>query len=606
MSRISLFCVTLLALAFSAPAPAQTAAERDALMKRVVREENEVPLEVVQQLAKPADARALKDLKKAVKLFDKPRPLSSAYGQFRVFRQDEALLKNAIRFLADEVEDRKASDAQYALNALNGLMPESRMALLEIAQDHENETLRARALRPLLSHLQENPSKAGLELILDGFRMRQSGNGMAFVRAVSAFPLTDYRRVLEKRMRDRDYPSTNKRLILTALAQPPFPALRDLAEDALTDEDPGVARAALQVIIAHNGELKGSDWKKLGQSPDPALRLEVMVLRARQGLGRVSVEKDIQNWIGSRDAVRRQAAARALALKPGPQAVEQLAMLLQDEHLPVRLEAARSLGAVRRTDALEILIQNAEHESRLTADLVQRTLTALTDQEFGPTVSTWTRWWKDHQSNFAMPSAEVVAERLIELRKPVDTEERTGASFWGMPIVSRRVVFVLDTSGSMRQKFNLATRYGAKEGTRLSAAKAQLTGALRLLPDGTLFNIITFDTRGDRWKDEMVVLGDATRREASQWVEGLGTRGATNVFDALDKAFALEDVDTIYLLSDGQPVGGKIDDPLLLRQEIQAWNATRRIPIHSISLGGDVMLLRRLAEDSGGVFRLVK
>ena len=84
------------------------------------------------------------------------------------------------------------------------------------------------------------------------------------------------------------------------------------------------------------------------------------------------------------------------------------------------------------------------------------------------------------------------------------------------------------------------------------------------------------------------------------------TRGATNVFDALDKAFALEDVDTIYLLSDGQPAGGKIDDPLLLRQEIQAWNATRRIPIHTISLGGDVMLLRRLAEDSGGVFRLVK
>ena len=606
MSRISLLCVTMLAFAMAAPLSAQSAAEREAWMKRVVREENEVPLEVIQQLAKPADERALKDLKKAVKLFDKPRPLSTAYGQFRVFKRDAELLSSTIKFLADEVEDRKVQHAQYALNALNGLMPESRMALMEIAQEHENEALRARALRPLLGHLQQNPSKAGLELILDGFRMRQSGNGSAFVKAVSAFPLTDYRRVLEKRLRDRHYPSMNKQLILTALAQPPFPALRDLAEDAVSDDDPGVARAALQVMIAHNSELKGSDWKKLGQSPDPALRLEVMVLRARQGLGRASVEKDLQNWVGSRDAVRRQAAARALALKPGPEAVEQLAMLLADDHLPVRLEAARSLGAVRRTDALEILIQNAEHESRLTADLVQRTLTALTDQEFGPTVSTWTRWWNDHRANFVMPSAEVVAERLIELRKPADSEERTGASFWGMPIVSRRVVFVLDTSGSMNQKFSQATQYGSKDGTRLSAAKSQLIGALKLLPDGTLFNIITFDTRGDRWQDEMVVLGDATRREASRWVTALGTRGATNVFDALDKAFALEDVDTIYLLSDGQPFGGKIDDPLLLRQEIRAWNATRRIPIHAISLGGDVALLRRLAEDSGGVFRLVK
>ncbi|MCH2102162.1 MAG: VWA domain-containing protein, partial [Planctomycetes bacterium] len=408
------------------------------------------------------------------------------------------------------------------------------------------------------------------------------------------------------RLRDRNYPAMNKQLILIALTHPSFSDLRELAEDVLSNNDPGIARAALQVMIAHNSELKGSDWKKLGQSPDPALRLEVMVLRAQQGLGRVSVEKDIQNWVGSRDAVRRQAAARALALKPGPGAVEQLTTLLGDDYLPVRLESARSLGAVRRADALEVLIQNVEHESRLTADLVQRTLAALTDQDFGPTVSTWTRWWNDHRENFTMPSAEVVAVRLIDLRKPVESEERTGASFWGMPIVSRRVVFVLDTSGSMNQKFGQAARYGAKGATRLSAAKAQLIGALQMLPEGTLFNIITFDTRGDRWKDEMTVLGDTTRSEASQWVTALGTRGATNVFDALEKAFALENMDTLYLLSDGQPAGGKIDDPLLLRHEVHAWNATRRIPIHTISLGGDVALLRRLAEDSGGIFRLVK
>lgn len=606
MSRISLLCVTLLALASAAPAVAQADVDRDALMKRIVREENEVPPSVIQQLAQPADAQAFKDLKKAAMLFDRPRPLSVAYGQFRVFRGDDELFDKSIDFLADEVEDRKLGLAQYAVNALGNMMPQAQPVLLKIAQKHENETLRARALKPLLPQFRERPTKASLELVLDGFRMRQTGRGQAFLDTVAAYPLAEYRRVLEKRLKDRDYPSTNKQLILTVLARPPFAELRDLAEASITSEDPGVARAALQAMIAHNVELKGSAWKKLASSPDPALRLEVMVLRARQGLGRVSVENDLENWIDSRDPVRRQAAARALALKPGPEVVQHLQALLQDEQLPVRLEAARSLGAVRRTDAIEVLIAHVQHESRLTADLVQRTLAALTDQEFGPSVSTWSRWWADHRESFAMPSAEIVAERLIELRQPVDSESHTGASFWGMPIVSRRVVFVLDTSGSMMQKFNQATRYGAKEGTRLSAAKAQLIGALRLLPDGTLFNIITFDTRGDRWKDEMVVLGDATRREARTWVEALGTRGATNVFDALDKAFQLEDVDTIYLLSDGQPIGGRIDDPVLLRQEIQAWNATRRIPIHAISLGGDVALLRRLAEDSGGVFRLVK
>jgi HEAT repeat protein len=606
MSRISLLGVTFVALLLCAALPAQQAPDRDALMKQVLREENQVSPQVLRDLARPADEQALKDLMRACKLLDHPRPLSNAYAQFTVFANKPELVESAVDFLHKQVKDRKAALGQSAVASLGRLMPASRLALFEIASKEKNDTLRARALGPLLDHLAKQPTKAGLELLLDGFVLRQSGSGQAFCKTLGAFPLTDYRRILEKRLNDRKYSATRKQLILATLAQPPFAALRDLAEARLMDENEGVARAALQAMAVHGGELSGASWKKLSTADDPALRLEVMVMRARQGLGSASVENDIESWVGSRDAVRRQAAARALALRPSPEAVQHLALLLKDNQLPVRLEAARSLGAVRRTDAIEILISQTEHSSRLTADLVQRTLTALTDQEFGPTVSTWTRWWKDHQAEFAMPSAEVVHERLIELRRPVDKEERTGASFWGLPIVSRRVVFVLDTSGSMLAKFAMASKYGATEGTRLSAAKAQLIGALRMLPDGTLFNIITFDTRGDRWKDEMSVLDDATRAESRKWVEGLRTRGATNVFDALDKAFALKDVDTIYLLSDGQPVGGKIDDPLLLRDEIKAWNATRRIPIHAISLGGDVALLRRLAEDSGGVFRLVK
>lgn len=606
MSRISLLCVTLFTVCLLGPLAAQQASDRDALMKQVIREENEVAPQVVRDLARPADEQALKDLIRACKLFDQARALSNGYAQFAVFAQQPELAEKAVEFLQKEVKDRKTALGQYAIGSLGRLMPTSRLALFEIAGKEKDERLRARAIGPLLDHLAQNPSKVGLELLLDGFELRLSGSGTKFCETLAAFPLTDFRRVLEKRLNDRKYSATRKQLILATLSLPPFPALRDLAEARLLDDDQGVARAALQAMAAHGGELSGASWKKLSSADDPALRLEVMVMRARQGLGTASVEKDIEAWVGSRDAVRRQAAARALALKPSPEAVEHLAQLLQDYQLPVRLEAARSLGSVRRTDALEVLISQVEHRSRLTADLVQRTLTALTDQEFGPTVTTWTRWWKDHQAEFAMPSAEIVTERLIELRSPVDKDERTGASFWGLPIVSRRVVFVLDTSGSMLAKFAMASKYGATEGTRLAAAKAQLIGALRMLPDGTLFNIITFDTRGDRWKEDMVVLGDATRIESRQWVENLRTRGATNVFDALDKAFALKDVDTIYLLSDGQPFGGKIDDPLLLRDEIKAWNTTRRIPIHAISLGGDVALLRRLAEDSGGVFRLVK
>lgn len=580
--------------------------DRDALLQRVMREENQVPREVLTQLAAPADARALEDLKKAARKLDSGRALPHCYGRFVVFAGNAELAEEAVEFLVDELNDRKQSIGQYALNALGSLMPTSRVALLKIADKHEHEVFRARALRPLLPHFREHPNKSSLRLLLDHYRLRQSGNGQAFVTTLAAFPLDELSREVEKRLRDRNYPDGSKALVLTALRQPQFSGLVALAEDALTADSDAVARAALATVAAHNGEISPKAWKSLSKGEDPALRLEVMVLRASQEAGRLSVEKDVEQWTRSRDAVRRQAAARALAMRPSAEAVVQLGELVQDNHLPVRLEAVRALGSVRRTDALELLLENVEHRSELTADLVQRTLTALTDQEFGPNRDVWRRWWADHQASFAMPSADVIGERLIALRKSTQGEERTGASFWGMPIVSRRVVFVIDTSGSMLQAFSQATEYGAKEGTRLSAAKAQLLQALRMLPDGTRFNIIAFDRRGNRWADELNVLNDPVRAEAAKWVESLSTGGATNVYDALQRAFELEEVDTIYLLSDGQPVGGRIDDPLLLREEVKAWNATRRIPIHTISLGGDVPLLRRFAEDSGGVFRLVK
>jgi len=64
-----------------------------------------------------------------------------------------------------------------------------------------------------------------------------------------------------------------------------------------------------------------------------------------------------------------------------------------------------------------------------------------------------------------------------------------------------------------------------------------------------------------------------------------------------------ERVDTIFLLADGLPGGGKITDPGRIRAEIARINTTRKIRIHGISIGRPSALLRDLAADTGGQYR---
>jgi Mg-chelatase subunit ChlD len=64
-----------------------------------------------------------------------------------------------------------------------------------------------------------------------------------------------------------------------------------------------------------------------------------------------------------------------------------------------------------------------------------------------------------------------------------------------------------------------------------------------------------------------------------------------------------EGPDTLFLLSDGNPSTGKIEDIQELRDEVLAWNLGRSIRIHCVNVGdADARLLRALASSSGGTY----
>lgn len=137
----------------------------------------------------------------------------------------------------------------------------------------------------------------------------------------------------------------------------------------------------------------------------------------------------------------------------------------------------------------------------------------------------------------------------------------------------------------------------------MTVLKAELTAILKKLPDETLVNIIPFHRRAVPWKKELHALKGRGRDEAIRFVHGLTTELGTNIYDTLELALADKRVDTIFLLSDGQPVGGKYTDPDDIVREISAINRVRGAKIHCISFGRENGFLKELAAQNGGDYR---
>ena len=133
-------------------------------------------------------------------------------------------------------------------------------------------------------------------------------------------------------------------------------------------------------------------------------------------------------------------------------------------------------------------------------------------------------------------------------------------------------------------------------------AAKELEKALRGLSPGTLFNLVFFDSGVDPWRDELIEHEERSLAAAVEFANAQRAAGGTNIYDALILAFEDERVDTLYLMSDGDPTSGQITDPERILERIRQLNRTRKLEINAISIGKASAFLRRLAEQNGGVY----
>jgi hypothetical protein len=277
--------------------------------------------------------------------------------------------------------------------------------------------------------------------------------------------------------------------------------------------------------------------------------------------------------------------------------------LIADKVWQVRAAVIESLANFKVKESVDILIEALpKEEGRLRADIAY-VLRSLTGKWFADDVQGWTDWWKVARDKFEFLKEEVKMDEKEEGIKP--SKYRTEpATYYGMEVLSSRVCFLIDTSGSMEEAAELVIEGKLYKGTKLDIAKGELWRCLEKLTPKVKFNIVTFHTEYSAWQGKLVKATDEVKKSAVNFISKLSPQMDTNIYDPLEFALNDPEVDTVYLLSDGLPNTGKVPTPEAILRKVREVNATRKVVINTIAFGKDagIDFLKKLAAENGGKF----
>lgn len=259
--------------------------------------------------------------------------------------------------------------------------------------------------------------------------------------------------------------------------------------------------------------------------------------------------------------------------------------LAADPDAGVRAGAIELLARTTGRDAALALVDRLEREERgrLRWRIVAH-LRALSGSDHGFDADAWRTWARERSGAVATgePRGGPVGDTRVALA--------------GLPLVSDRVAFLIDLSGSM---------WGSKVAglTRKEIVDAQLSKALTALPKAARFNVIPYTSEAFPWEKRLVPAEASQVRRAIEDFERCRRSGRGNVWAGVEAALADPDLDAVVILTDGVPTGGPHGDFDLMVSLLLERNRFRNVAFDSILVDaprGKIPGWAGLAAQSGG------
>jgi len=258
-----------------------------------------------------------------------------------------------------------------------------------------------------------------------------------------------------------------------------------------------------------------------------------------------------------------------------------------------RFNLLRALAQMEHRDALLFI---DELRSQLDGQLryeIEKLLAKVDIEQFQNDEEAFLSWKVGREPKIVLASG--VSESDYDERMQLGPSPQ----YYGMEIHSKRMMFILDHSGSM-----LDSEYGM---SRLVRAKRELIRVIEQLPADAEFAIMFYSTSVNLWRTQLVSATSANKRDAIAFVNRLTAGTHTNTHGALRRSLEFDDaLEAVYLLTDGRPTCGEIVQPQGIITDVVHRNRFRHLNFNTIGIAVDgqtELFLRALAEHGAGEFR---
>ena len=395
-------------------------------------------------------------------------------------------------------------------------------------------------------------------------------------------------------------------------------AALDILKKALKDKDWEVRLMAAESLCEIGTDAAVREACRAVEDKRPEVAIAVLDMIA--GFDVSKFVNYLMKGLSSKHATVRAKTLEVLAGQTDRRLVRKFVELVTDSDAVVRGAAIIALKWVQSRGVIEDLIKGLRTPVDADKEHIASALKALTSQDLGTDQKKWEEWWEKNSTTAALA------------QPPSHGTAHGKATYFGTTVESKNVIFIIDISGSMSEKYEKKkggkTKFGGttvddpkekKEGsartvTKIEVAKKELINCIKKLQREVKFNIIFYNQAYSAWKrkddgsgSKIIPATPRNKRAAREFIMTFAPSGRTNIFDSLEFAMNDKDADTIYLLTDGMPNEGRIRTTEGIIAEIERVNSTRKpkATINTIGFGlraEGQSFLKRLAEKNGGVF----